>query len=119
MRVHTRATDLEPLSRSDRIDRPREPAKVTVQATMSHSVPIELHLRGLRTDEAVEQLDRYLHDAAMAGVPIVRIVHGKGTGAVRRAVWDTLARHPLVRSYELAAPAEGGAGVTVVSMATV
>lgn len=116
MRVRTRIRDLEPVSRAER---PREMVQVSAAARSALTVPTELHLRGLRVDEALEQLDRYLHDAAMAGVPRVRIVHGKGTGAVRRAVWDALAKHPLVRNFELAAPAEGGAGVTVVDVTTV
>jgi DNA mismatch repair protein MutS2 len=116
MRVRTRIRDLEPVSRSER---PAETIQVSAAARSTLTVPSELHLRGLRVDEALEQLDRYLHDVAMAGVPRVRIVHGKGTGAVRRAVWDALPKHSLVRNFELAAPAEGGAGVTVVDVATV
>lgn len=116
MRLRTRDTDLEPVSRSERV----RPASVLVSARSREpgapSVPIELHLRGLRVEEALEQLDRYLHDAAMAGLPRVRIIHGKGTGAVRRAVWAALAGHPLVRSYQQAADAEGGAGATVMEL---
>ncbi len=74
----------------------------------------ELHLRGLRVDEALTQLDRYLDRAALAGLAWVRIVHGKGTGALRQAVHDFLRDHPLVERWELAGPAEGGHGVTVV-----
>jgi DNA mismatch repair protein MutS2 len=112
MRVRTRSADLQPLSRSERA---REAAPVTVHSS-TPTASTELHLRGLRVDEALEQLDRYLHDAAMSGVPRARIVHGKGTGAIRRAVWDALAKHPLVNSFELATAEEGGAGVTVVGL---
>ncbi len=113
MRVRTRTADLQPLSRSERSN---ESASVTIRSVSTPTAGTELHLRGLRVDEALEQLDRYLHDAAMSGVPRARIVHGKGTGAVRRAVWDALAKHPLVNSFELATAEEGGAGVTVVGL---
>ena len=57
----------------------------------------EVHLRRLTTDEALLKLDRYLNDAFMAGLYQVRIIHGKGTGALRQAVREKLAQHPLVR----------------------
>ena len=58
----------------------------------------------------------YLNDAAMSGLAAVRIVHGKGTGALRQAVREQLAHHPLVKSYTSAPPQEGGDGVTVVKI---
>ncbi|MER3514892.1 MAG: endonuclease MutS2, partial [Chloroflexota bacterium] len=78
---------------------------------------LELHLRGQTVDEALAALDRYLNAAYLAGLPWVRIVHGKGTGTLRRAVRRELARHPLVLSYEPARDEEGGEGVTVVKLA--
>jgi DNA mismatch repair protein MutS2 len=76
-------------------------------------VPREIHLRGLRVEEAVYQLEQYLDDALVAGLPEVRIVHGKGTGAVRQAVQELLAHHPAVESFRLGEEGEGDAGVTV------
>jgi DNA mismatch repair protein MutS2 len=76
----------------------------------------ELHLRHLTVDEALWQLDQYLNDAFMAGLSSVRIVHGKGTGKLCRAVHDSLARHPLVKSYRLGDYGEGDYGVTVVEL---
>ena len=58
----------------------------------------------------------YLNDAVMSGISSVRIVHGKGTGALRTAVREQLAHHPLVKSYTSAAPQEGGDGVTIVKL---
>lgn len=92
----------------------REPATRTVHAPAPPPVAIELHLRGLHVHEALEQLDRYLDRALQAGLPYVRIVHGKGTGALRQAVHDFLREHPLVERWELASPYEGGHGVTIV-----
>ena len=80
------------------------------------TVPPELMLRRLPVDEALYRLDQYLDAAFMAGHLRVRIIHGKGTGAVKNAVWQKLAGHPLVKSYELAPYGQGDAGVTIVEM---
>ena len=77
----------------------------------------EVHLRQLTVDEALIKLDRYLNDAFMAGLYQVRIIHGKGTGTLRQAVREQLAKHPLVSSYRPAGYGEGGEGVTVVELA--
>jgi len=79
-------------------------------------VAAQLDLRGWRVDEALAELDTYLNDAAMSGIQAVRIVHGKGTGALRIAVREQLAHHPLVKSYDSAPPKEGGDGVTIVKL---
>ncbi len=73
----------------------------------------ELHLIGRTTDEARDLVEKYLDDAFLAGLATVRIVHGKGTGALRRAVAEVLALHPLVLEHRPGAPEEGGAGATV------
>lgn len=80
------------------------------------AVDRELLLRHFTVDEALWQLDQYLNDAFMAGLSSVRIVHGKGTGKLRRAVHDSLARHPLVKSYRLGDYGEGDYGVTIVQL---
>ncbi len=77
----------------------------------------ELRLRHLTVDEALFRLDRYLNDAFVAGLPSVRIVHGKGTGTLRRAVHEALAKHPLVKSYRFGDYGEGDYGVTIVELA--
>ena len=76
----------------------------------------ELHLRQLTIDEALLKLDKYLNDAFMAGLYQVRIIHGKGTGALRQAVRKKLDKHPLVSSYRPAVYGEGGEGVTIVEL---
>ena len=80
------------------------------------AVDRELLLRRLTVDEALWQLDQYLYDAFMAGLPSVRIVHGKGTGKLRHAVHESLAKHPLVKSYRLGDYGEGDYGVTIVEL---
>jgi DNA mismatch repair protein MutS2 len=77
------------------------------------SVPMELEVRGRLVEEVLPDLDKYLDDAFRAGLPWVRIVHGKGTGALARAVRGMLASHPLVKDYEVAPREEGGEGVTI------
>ena len=76
----------------------------------------ELLLRRLTVEEALYRLDQYLYNAFMADLASVRIVHGKGTGKLRRAVHESLARHPLVKSYRLGDYGEGDYGVTVVEL---
>jgi DNA mismatch repair protein MutS2 len=80
------------------------------------AVDRELLLRRLTVDEALWRLDQYLYDAFMAGLSSVRIVHGKGTGKLRHAVHESLAKHPLVKSYRLGDYGEGDYGVTIVEL---
>jgi DNA mismatch repair protein MutS2 len=76
-------------------------------------VSIELDMRGWRAADVRDRLDRYLNDAYLAGLPWVRIIHGKGTGALRQAVRDLLKEHKLVASFSSASAVEGGEGVTI------
>src|SRR5262249_31071076 len=77
------------------------------------NVPVELYLIGRTTDEGGDLLEKYLDDAFLAGLGSIRVIHGKGTGALRRAVEDVLSAHPLVVEHRPGAPHEGGAGATV------
>ena len=76
----------------------------------------EVRLRHLTVDEAIPKLDQFIHDAFMAGLYQVRVVHGKGTGTLRNLVRQQLARHPLVKSYRPGEYGEGGAGVTMAEL---
>ena len=87
------------------------------QGILPASPGIELDLRGKRVDEAVEELERYLDAAFVAGLPFVRIIHGKGTGKLRESVRQALREHPHIRSFDAGSDKEGGEGVTVVKMA--
>ena len=75
----------------------------------------ELNLRGKTVDEALSELDKYLDDAYLAHMPSVRIVHGKGTGALRNAVHGHLKRLKYVKDFRLGEFGEGDAGVTIVT----
>jgi DNA mismatch repair protein MutS2 len=81
------------------------------------AVESELRIRRLKVDEALPKLDPYLNAAFMADLPTVRIVHGKGTGTLRKVVHAVLAEHPLVKSFRLGDYNEGGTGVTIVELA--
>ncbi len=128
MRVHARTADLVRIQ-GERRTSPREQAvaagymsgTVTPRRITSDDwspVQSQLDLRGLTTEEARYRLDQYLNEAYMGGLNTVRVVHGKGTGAVRQAVRDLLSDHPLVRSHETADQREGGEGATVVKLAS-
>ena len=85
-----------------------------VRMSKSAAVSMEINLLGKTVDEAVSELDKYLDDAYMAHLPSVRIVHGKGTGALRKGVHDYLRRQKKVASFRLGEFGEGDAGVTIV-----
>lgn len=89
-------------------------AQVTVSMPPTPAVSTEIHLRGLRVDEGLPQLEKYLDDAYRARAPFVRIVHGKGTGRMKQAVRQLLREHPLVASFRDGAEGEGDTGVTIV-----
>ena len=85
-----------------------------IKISKSTSVSTEINLLGKTVDEAIMELDKYLDDAYIAHLPSVRIVHGKGTGALRKGVHNYLRRQKHVKSYRLGEFGEGDAGVTIV-----
>lgn len=87
-----------------------------LQMQKAESIPQELKLLGMRAEEAVSALDKYLDDALLSGMPSVRIIHGKGTGALKHAVWEWIKGHHAVQSYRIGGDGEGGAGATIVEM---
>ena len=84
--------------------------------TVVKSFSPELDIRGMYGDDACFMLDKYLDDAALAGIHTVRIIHGKGTGALRKAVHEILRRNKAVKSFRLGRYGEGEAGVTIVEL---
>ncbi|MGE5224273.1 MAG: endonuclease MutS2, partial [Omnitrophica WOR_2 bacterium] len=133
LRVRARLADLAPLSGAAGVEAPaatterrqanagRAPAPAAAGSS-SFSLPaspgMELDLRGQRAEDALDALERYLDAAYLAGMPFVRIIHGKGTGKLRQAVREVLSEHPHVRSYEPGGEKEGGDGVTVAKLKT-
>lgn len=84
-----------------------------IKMSKSYSVSSEINLLGRTVDEALYELDKYLDDAYLAHIPSVRIVHGKGTGALRSAVWSKLKKTKYIESYRQGEFGEGDAGVTI------
>lgn len=85
-------------------------------AAKAATIAAELHLIGLRVDEALPLLDKYLDDAILAGLQRVRIVHGKGSGNLRRAIHEVLANQANVQHFALADAQAGGSGVTIIDL---
>jgi DNA mismatch repair protein MutS2 len=113
-RVRVRPEDVE---LRDRSPAPPPPSVAkTISLPPAPSPGIELHLRGYRVADALVRLEEYLNSAFLAGLPWVRIVHGKGSGALRKAVRDALPGHALVASFRSGGEGEGGEGVTMVRL---
>lgn len=83
---------------------------------ISRAVPLELNLIGKHVDEALNELERYLDDVVIKGYSEVRIIHGSGTGALRKAVHEYLNKQKFIKSYRLGGMGEGGVGATVVTL---
>ncbi len=97
-------------------ERPQPATETTVRsgAVGPASTPgMELDLRGMRVEETLALLDDYIDSAYLAELPWVRIIHGKGTGALRQVVRDFLRNHPVVSKFRSGEQGEGGEGVTV------
>ncbi len=109
------------LSQVERVQRPSRTGKTTdaVTTTLAPTAPVDLEidLRGETALDALPRVERYLDQAFRAGLPETRIIHGKGTGALRREVRQFLSKHPLVTSYEEAPREYGGEGVTIAHLA--
>ena len=116
-----KSPDNSPGSGSHRSSGGRKPAgsdagvKDRYSINKSATINPEINLLGCTVDEAVSRLEKYLDDALIAGLTSVRVVHGKGTGALRKGIHEYLRRLKFVKSYQLAEFGEGDAGVTVVT----
>jgi DNA mismatch repair protein MutS2 len=92
--------------------------RVTVRpAESGTSLPLEIDVRGRRAQEIEPEIERYVNDGYMGGLEAVRIIHGQGTGALRKAVREQLEAHPLVAAVAPAAKDQGGEGVTIATLA--
>ena len=120
LRVRVRPEDLAPVS--DTIDEPVVRAHAPVIAASARKTPatpfrptpgLELDLRGMRADDALDKLDAYLVEAYGSGMPFARIIHGKGTGRLRQVIREALKNSEYVSTYEEGGEKEGGEGVTI------
>lgn len=109
--------NLKELQLVDETDQAQEKSKLgKIQGRKAQNIPYQLDLRGMRWDEACEKIEKYLDDAYLAGLKQVYIVHGKGTGALRKASHELLNGNKNVSSYRLGGAGEGGVGATVVDL---
>lgn len=113
MKVNVKVSDLRVVNEKPEKKKPmqKREAKLNLKA-ISTSVDI----RGTDSEEGCYLVDKYLDDAYVAGLQEVSIIHGKGTGVLRKSINDMLKRHPHVKTYRLGEYGEGGSGVTVVSL---
>jgi DNA mismatch repair protein MutS2 len=124
LRIRARFADLErpgqasvPEQKSKKIPEKKASSSTSTPAP-SEPPRMEIDLRGQRADDAEDALANYLDAAFLAGMPFVRIIHGKGTGKLRLAVREMLSHHPHVKSFESGGDKEGGEGVTVAKLHT-
>ncbi|PWA12300.1 endonuclease MutS2 [Pueribacillus theae] len=111
MKVNVNAGNLKKVKTKETANR----TFVSVKGNGS-TVKTELDLRGKRYEDAKIEVDRYLDDAVLAGYSKVNIIHGKGTGALRKGVQEILKKHPNVKGIRMGGAGEGGSGVTVVDL---
>ncbi len=122
-RVRAAVRDLELRAPSNRDKQPegararRQTSRPDITLPRIETPNMEIDLRGNSVEEMLPLLDKYLDDAYLSGMPFVRIIHGKGTGTLRRAVQDELRNHPFVKSYQAGEANEGGDGVTIAKFA--
>ena len=118
LKLRVNADNLDRLSKRQ-VRANETPPRIETPTRAPEEAPdLQLDLRGWRVEDALEEVEAYLDNAALAGLSFVRLLHGKGTGALRQAIRQQLAHNPLVKSFASAAPNDGGDGVTIVTLAT-
>ena len=113
LRSQVNINDLEYIGEAENLQKGMTTGGGKLRMSKSAAVSTEINLIGMTVDEAIAHLDKYLDDAYLAHVPSVRIVHGKGTGALRTAVHKYLKRCKHVKTFRLGTFGEGDAGVTI------
>ena len=121
LRVRARLDELIPVGEDEPAPKhhPSGTRESSVRKGIAPAPPLELDLRGQTVDEGIEELERHLDAAYLAGMPFVRVIHGKGTGRLREAIRQALHGNPYVASFEPGKTGEGGDGVTVIHLANV
>lgn len=113
LKMKVKEKDLEFLKSAPEPEKQQSIAKVKGK---DYHVSLELDLRGERYENALHRVEKYLDDAVLAGYPRVSIIHGKGTGALRKGVQDLLKNHRSVKNSRFGEAGEGGSGVTIVEL---
>lgn len=116
IRVRARLSDLLKKSGEPVVEEKKKTVMRETSSVSSKSPGMEVDLRGLMAEDALDKMERYLEQAYLSGLPFVRIIHGKGTGKLRYAVREALRGHEYVKSFEEGGDKEGGEGVTVAKL---
>jgi len=125
LRVRARRDEVMPLEKGDAEDaarRDRSRRRTSEARGMmdpGRAPALEIDVRGMVVDDALMELDRRLDAASLAGMPYVRVIHGKGTGRLRAAIRQSLRDNPYVASFKPGEANEGGDGVTIVDIASI
>ncbi len=117
MRITVKRKDLIFVSKGadEKEDTPSRPVSHMITSDRG-SVKSELDLRGDRYEDAMMNLEKYIDDALVQGYPRVTIIHGKGTGALRKGVEQFIQTHPYIKTHRLGGEREGGSGVTIIEL---
>jgi DNA mismatch repair protein MutS2 len=115
MHFREKLTNLELTAQAAKEEAPKSGLRIKLDQP-SNETAVELNLIGMRSDEAVDAADKFLDQAYLNNVTSLRIVHGHGTGALKRAVADLLRGHPHVEKFSPAPPDKGGSGATLVQL---
>ncbi len=118
LRYRARRDELQILPSSPQSSVSRTPPKPMHDLELDQTHIPELNVVGMRADEAVQRVDKYLDESFLAGARSIRIIHGHGKGILRRAISELLTGHPHVENFHLAPPGQGGNGVTIVDLIT-
>lgn len=116
MKLTVKLKDIRPLNEEKVQVKAERTGAGAIAAGKAREMKQELDLRGLTVDEAILETEKFLDDAYLAGLPQAYIIHGKGTGALRKAINDLLKTHPMVDTARMGGYYEGGTGVTVVEI---
>jgi DNA mismatch repair protein MutS2 len=111
-RIHVQLYELRVIDAPTRGER----GGVTIDLGSDDSPPLELNVIGCRVDDAVARVEKYVDQALLHEQQELRIIHGRGTGQLRRAIAEFLGQHPLVAKFALAQPEHGGNGVTIIEL---
>lgn len=115
MRMTAKMKDLQFVKKKKDVEK-QEPVSHMLTTASSTSVKPELDLRGERYENALIRLEKYIDDALIQGYPQVTIIHGKGTGALRKGVEALIRKTPAIKSHRLGGQSEGGSGVTILEL---
>ncbi len=117
MKISTNHSDLAEVKEETQREEKREKSTTSgVSLRKSREIKSQLDLRGDTLEEAIDKVDKYLDDSYLAGLSRVDLIHGKGSGALRKGLHDYLSTHSQVKSFRLGTHEEGGAGVTLVTL---